>query len=51
MSGKLREEDVIRNAQLKVLANFMRQVLPEPPVQRFERITPTVKRGESLPTA
>jgi hypothetical protein len=51
MSGKLREEDVIRTAQLKQLAKFMRQVLPEPPVQRFERIIPAVKRRESLPTA
>jgi hypothetical protein len=29
----------------------MRQVLREPPVQRFERTNPAVKRRESLPTA
>jgi hypothetical protein len=51
MSGKLREEDVIRKAQLKDIAKFMRQVLPEPPVERLERITPAVKRRESLSTA
>ena len=51
LSGKLREEDVTRKAQLKDIAKFMKQVLPEPPVQRFERITPPVKRLEYLPTA
>ena len=51
MSGTLREEDVIRKAQLRVIAKFMRQVLPEPPVQRFDRITPSMKRRESLLTA
>ena len=45
MIRKLREEDVTRKAQLKDIAKFMKQVLPERPVQRFERITPTVKRG------
>ena len=51
LSGKLREEDVTRKAQLKDIEKFMKQVLPEHPVQRFERITPPVKRRESLPTA
>ena len=51
LSGKLREEDVTRKAQLKDIAKFMKQFLPEPAVQRFERITPSVKRRESLPTA
>ena len=45
LSGKIREEDVTRKVQLKDIAKFMKQVLPERPVQRFERITPTVKRG------
>jgi hypothetical protein len=40
-----------RKAQLKDIAKFMTQVLLEPPVQRFEKITPAVKRRESLPTA
>ena len=30
MSGKLREEDVTRKAQLKYIAKFMKAVLPEP---------------------
>ena len=56
MSGKLREEDVTRKTQLKDIAKFMTQVLPEAPVQRFEtreRISPSVKRRVviSLPTA
>ena len=51
MIAKLREEDVIRQAQVKDIAKFMRQVLPEPPVQRFERITPSMKRRESLTNA
>ena len=29
----------------------MKQVLPEPPVQIFERITPPVKQRENLPIA
>ena len=29
----------------------MKQILPKPPVQKFERITPAVKRRESLPFA
>ena len=44
VSGKLREEDVNPKAQLKDIAMFTKQVLPEPPVQRFERITAPVKR-------
>ena len=44
MSGKLREEDVTRKAQLKDIGKFMKQVLSAHPVQRFERITPPVKR-------
>ena len=51
LSGKLREEDVTRKAQLKNNAKFKKQVLPEPPVDRFERITPAVMRHKSLPTA
>ena len=55
MSGKIRAEDDTRKAQLKDIAKFMKQVLTETPVQRFEtrkRITPLVKRRvvESLPT-
>ena len=37
MSERLREEDVTSKAQLKDIANFMKQFLPEPTVQRFER--------------
>jgi hypothetical protein len=47
MSGKLREEYVTRKAQLKDIAKFLNQVLPEPPVQKFEkrkRIIPHVMR-------
>ena len=51
LSGKLREVDVTRKAQLKDIPKFMKQVLLEPPVKRFGRITPPVKRRESLPTA
>ena len=51
LSGKLWEEDVTRKAQLRDIAKFVKQVLPEPSVQRFERITPPVKRRVSLPTA
>ena len=51
LSGKLREEDVTRKAQLKDIVKFQKQVLPEPPVRRFERITAPVKRREYLPTA
>jgi len=50
MSGKLREEDVTRKAQLKNIAKFMKQVLPEPPVQKFVRKTYPVNRRESFPT-
>ena len=50
-SEKLREEDVTRKTQLKDNEKFMKQVLSEPPVQRFEWITPAIKRRESLPTA
>ena len=58
MSERLREEDVTRKAQLKDFAEFMKHVLPETPVQKFEtrnRITTPpsvpVKRWivESLP--
>ena len=55
MSERLREEDVTGKAQLKDIANFVKQVLPEPPVHRFEtsdRITPPEKQRrvlESLP--
>ena len=56
MSGKVREEDVTRKAQLKDIAKFMKQVLPEHPVQIIEtreRMTPHVKRQvvESLSNA
>jgi len=51
LSGTLREVDVTRKAQLKDIAKFMKQELLEPPVQRFGRITPPVKRREYLPTA
>jgi hypothetical protein len=40
---RLREKNVTRNAQIKDIAKFKKQFLPEPPVQRFEprdRITP-----------
>ena len=59
MSERLREEDVTRKAQLKDFAEFMKHVLPETPVQKFEtrnRITTPpsvpVKRRvvESLPS-
>jgi len=43
LSGKLQEEILTRKAQLKDIAKFMKQVNPEPPVQRLEtreRITP-----------
>jgi hypothetical protein len=56
MSEKLREDDVTRQAQLKEIAKFIKQVLPEPTVQRFktrDRITSSVKQRvvESLPSA
>ena len=57
---RLREEDVTRKAQLKDIAKFIKQVLPQPTVHKFEtgyRITTTppsvpVKRRivESLPS-
>ena len=45
--GNLREEHFTRKAQLKDIANLLKQVLPEPPDYRFEsrdRITLHVKR-------
>ena len=36
MSEKLREKDVTRKRQLIDIANFMKHVPPEPPVQRFD---------------
>ena len=51
LSWKLREEDVTHKAQLKDIAKFMKQILPEPSVQKFVRITSPVKRQESLPNA
>ena len=36
MSERLREYDVTRKEQLNEIAKFMKQVLPQPPVQRFE---------------
>jgi len=50
LSGKLQEEDATLKAPIKDIAKFVKQVPPEPPVQRFERITPAVKRWETLPT-
>jgi hypothetical protein len=47
MSKKIREKDVTRMTQIKDIAKFLKQVLPEPPqptVQKFEsrvRITTT----------
>ena len=36
MSERLREEDVTRNDQLKDIAECMKHVVPEPPVQKFQ---------------
>ena len=51
MSVKLREEDFTCKAQLKDFAKFVKEVLPEPPVQRFQGISPTLRQRESLQSA
>jgi len=49
MSEKLREEYVTLNAQLKDIAKFMKQVLPEPTFQRFETRGRIITTTPSVP--
>ena len=49
MSEKLREEDVTRRAQLKDIANFMKQVLSESTIQRFRTSDRIINTPPSVP--